>query len=445
MNEPRTPIGIRAEDKNKWERRAPLTPDHVHELVTTGEQRIHVQPSSLRVFPDSAYATAGAQIDDSLDACRVILGVKEIPPARLRPDTVYMYFSHVIKGQAANMPMLQRLMDLGSTLIDYEPITDARGRRLIFFGRHAGYAGMIDTLWALGQRLEWEGFPTPLARIRPAHQYATLEEAMSLIGSVGDEIRQRGFPPGLRPIVIAFTGSGNVSRGAQEIFDRLPWLPIDRVALSGLAEDRDRPHNLVYKCVLEREDRYVGLDGAAYDAAEYARDPARYRSSLDDLLPHITVFVNGIYWEPGQPRLITKEMLRALWAGESQPKLRVIGDITCDPDGSIEMNSQGTDSGDPVYVWDVERDTTSYGVEGRGPVIMAVDNLPCEIPADASSHFGDSLARFVPALSRCDWSVPFDELQLPDEIRRAIIVHRGQLTPGFSYLESPLRDARSTR
>lgn len=433
-------IGIRAEDKNEWERRAPLTPAHVRELVSGG-QKIHVQPSDRRIFRDDEYARAGAQIDTALDSCRVILGVKEVPIEKIRPGTVYVYFSHVIKGQPYNMPMLQHLIDTRCTLIDYEPITDGRGRRLIFFGRHAGYAGMIDTLWALGQRLAHEGFVTPFEVIRPAHQYSSLEEALTHIGRVGDQIRQGAMSAGLRPIVVAFTGSGNVSQGAQEVFDRLPWQHIDAAALRKLDEDRDRPHNLVYKCVLEREDRYVAEDGSPWNRDAYDADPSRFRSSLRELLPHITVFVNGIYWEPGQPRLITKEMVRELWTRESQPKLRVIGDITCDPNGSIEMNVQATEPGNPIYVWDAMEDTIRFGAEGRGPVLMAVDNLPCEISADASSHFGDSLSRFVPPLARCDWSRRFDELQLPDEIRRAVIVHQGSLTPRFKYLAEHLRNA----
>lgn len=435
-------IGIRAEDKNEWERRAPLTPDHVRELVEKNV-RVLVEPSSLRIFPDSEYQSAGAELTSDLAPCSVILGVKEVPLDKLIGGKTYLYFSHVIKGQEYNMPMLERLLELGCTLIDYEPITDSRGHRLIFFGRHAGYAGMIDTLWTLGRRLASEGFATPLAQLRPAHEYASLEEALAHIARIGDEIRHGGMPPGLRPVVVAFTGSGNVSHGAQEVFDRLPWQSISPAELAHLEEDRDRPHNVVYKCVLEREDRYTPLNGGAFDASEYRSNPGAYASAIEPLLPHITVFVNGVYWEPGHPKLISTAMVRALWESESQPKLRVIGDITCDVGGSVEVNVRATDPGDPVYVWDVSSGSALSGVEGRGPVLMAVDNLPCELPADASSHFGDSLARFVPALARCDWSREFAALELPEEIRRAIITHQGALTPGYRYLEVPLRRATS--
>jgi len=408
-----TCIGIRAEDKNRWERRAPLTPDHVAELVHQHAVEVRVQPSARRAFSDLDYERAGATLSLDLEPCDVVLGVKEIPAAKLASGKTYLYFSHVIKGQASSMPMLQRLMEIESTLLDYERITDARGRRLIFFGRHAGYAGMIDTLWALGRRLAWEGFPTPFEEMRLAHQYSTLDEAMRHVATVGNEIRRNGLPAGLRPVVFAFTGSGNVSRGAQEVFDRLPFDDVDAADLVRFSEDRDRARNVVFRTVLDREQR----------------------TRVAPMLPHITVFVNGIYWEPGQPKVITREHLRDLWRDEKQPKLRVIGDITCDVEGSVEATVRTTDPGDPVYVFDPRSGEARAGVAGAGPVVMAVDNLPCELPVEASQHFGDTLLRFVPALARCDWSQPLEALRLPEELRRAILVHRGALTPAYRYLE----------
>ena len=159
-------IGIRREDKNEWERRAPLTPDHVAELVEQRELGISVEPASLRVFPAKDYRAAGARIDETLTDCRVVLGIKEIAIERLEAHKTYLYFSHTTKGQQYNMPMLSRLLELGCTLIDYERVLDERGRRLIFFGRYAGLAGMIDTLWALGRRLTVEGYDSPFARDR---------------------------------------------------------------------------------------------------------------------------------------------------------------------------------------------------------------------------------------------------------------------------------------
>jgi alpha-aminoadipic semialdehyde synthase len=130
--------------------------------------------------------------------------------------------------------------------------------------------------------------------------------------------------------------------------------------------------------------------------------------------------------------------IRGLFAGGAPPRLRVIGDISCDLRGSIEANVRISTPGDPVYVYDVATGEGVSGVEGRGPVILAVDNLPCELPVDASQNFGDALLRFVPALARCDWSRPFESLDLQDEIRRAIVVHRGVLTPRYAALSEHL-------
>jgi alpha-aminoadipic semialdehyde synthase len=214
-------IGIRREDKSDWERRAPLTPEHVRRLAGDGID-IHVQRSAKRAFADDDYAGAGARLGDDLDGCRVVMGVKEIPPDELRSDTTYLFFSHTTKGQPHNMPMLRRLIELGATLIDYENVVDDRGLRLIFFGRHAGYAGMIDGLWALGRRLELEGHTTPFAELRPAHAYADLDEARAAIAAAGERIRDRGLPETLHPLVFGITGTGNVSSGEREILDGLP-------------------------------------------------------------------------------------------------------------------------------------------------------------------------------------------------------------------------------
>jgi alanine dehydrogenase len=434
-------FGLRREDKNAWERRAPLTPDHVAELVADHGLDAHVQPSQRRAFPDKDYAAAGGRLTQDLTGCNVVLGVKEIPRDELQPGSAYVCFSHVIKGQAPNMPTLRRLLELGSTLVDYEPIVDRRDRRLIFFGRHAGYAGVVDSLWALGQRLCWEGLATPFESIRRAHQYADLEEALSHVARVGERIRHAGLPPGLRPIVFALAGSGNVAQGATEVLERLPFQDLEPEELAGLREDRSRPRNVVFKTLLQRRHRVVRARDGGFEAGEYAEHPERYRSGLDAYLRHLSVLVNGAYWEPGLPRLLTREHVRELWQAEEQPKLRVVGDIGCDVGGGVEINVGATDPGDPVYVYDPSTGRATPGVAGRGPVVMAVDNLPCEFPTDASQHFGDSLLRYVPAMARCDWNAPFESLELPEEIRRAVIAHRGQLTPAYRGLQAHLADA----
>ncbi|MCB9377454.1 MAG: hypothetical protein H6511_01645 [Holophagales bacterium] len=431
-------VGIRAEDKNRWERRAPLTPDHVRELVEEQGLSVHVEPSNRRAFLDRDYEDAGAALEGGLEACDVVLGVKEIPIEKLRAGRVYVYFSHVIKGQAYNMPMLARLLELGATLIDYERIVDRKGRRLIFFGRHAGYAGMLDTLWAFGQRFAAEGIESPFERLRLAHQYSGLEEALAHVARIGEEIRRGGLPTGRRPIICGFTGSGNVTQGAMEVFERLPVVDVDPEVLLELGEDRDRPRNVLYRTVFERHHRFRRSADGGFDAAELGAHPERYTSGLAPFLRHLSMLVHGAFWEPPQPRLVTREQLAALWEAEEQPKLRVIGDISCDIDGGIEATVRSTDPGEPVFRYDPVAGAEAEGFGGRGVLVMSVDNLPCELPVEASHHFGDSLVRFVAALARCDWRRPYEALDLPDELRGAVIAHRGALAPPFAHLEESL-------
>ncbi len=426
-------LGIRAEDKNRWERRAPLSPDHVAELQKQHGLTFRVEPSTKRIFTDEGYVEAGAQLGPITDA-KVILGVKEIPLEALAPDKAYLYFSHTHKGQASGRAALARHLELGTTLLDYEAVVDRRHQRKLFFGRYAGYAGMLDTLRALGQRLVLEGLPSPLAKLRPTHEYHDVDEAFQHLTKLGEEIRKTGLPMGLRPVVVAFLGSGNVAKGAQEAFDRLPHEEVAPEDLEHLGESRDEPRNLLYKVVIGRHLRVQRISDGGFDSQELRDHPDLYMSALARYLPRITALVNGTYWQPGEPGLVTHDHLQALWCREAQPRLRVIGDITCDPEGSIEVNTHATEPGTPTYVYDVATRGTQPGVAGGGPVIMAVDNLPCELSRDASEHFGDNLMAYLPALARCDWSLPLVDLALPEELKRAIIVHRGSLAPAFAHL-----------
>jgi saccharopine dehydrogenase (NAD+, L-lysine forming) len=413
-------LGIRREDKNRWERRTPLTPLHVRELVRDFGRRVAVQPSPHRVYADAEFAAAGATLAEDLRGCRVILGVKEVPPDLLIPDRPYLFFSHVIKGQDYNMPLLRRVLDRRCTLIDYETIVDRHGNRLIFFGRHAGYAGMIDGLWTLGRRMLARGVETAFAPVQPAHAYTSLSAAGEfLTETVGRRIREVGVRPELHPLVVGFTGGGNVSEGAQQILGHLPVVEVAPDELPALAGRRNLSRHAVYQVVFRRDDR---------------RDFARH-------LPHLTVLVNGIYWEPGQERLVTRDALAGLWAGGTRPRLEVIADISCDVEGSIEATLRATTPDDPVFVYDVETGRAVDAFDGNGPAIMAVDNLPAEIPRDASDHFGDSLFPFVEGLVSADFGRPFEHLALPAAVLGATVAHHGELTPRYRYLEEALRKA----
>lgn len=429
-------IAIRREDKNKWERRAPLTPAQVAQLVEEHHLNFIVQRSSIRAFSDADYEAAGATVQEDITPAEVVLAIKEIPLEWLAPGRTYLFFSHTIKGQPHNMPLLQRLLELNCQLIDFERVVDQENRRLIFFGEHAGLAGMIDTLSVLGQRLAWEGIDTPLTAIGPTYQYADLPAAQQAVRDVGQRIVEEGLPLKLMPLVIGLAGYGNVSRGAQTILDLLPTRQITPADLLALSEQEDLDRNVIYKVVFTESDTVEPLAAnQPFKLTEFFQHPERYRSKFEVYLPHLTVLVNCIYWDTPYPRLLTKEAARQLYLVDTPPRLRVIGDISCDIEGAIEPTIKATNPDQPSFVWDPATDTAVDGVAGHGPVIMAVDNLPCELPRESSTSFGETLRPFILPLARCDFSADFEACDLPPELKRAVIVYHGRLTPDYKYLK----------
>ena len=434
-------IGLRHEDKSRWERRTPITPDHVRRLKEEHNIHVIVQPSSTRVFADAEYEAAGATVQQDLSECPVIFGLKEMPTSFFEKEKTYLFFSHTIKGQSHNMPMLQRLKDLGCTLLDYEKIVDDKGRRLLFFGRFAGLAGMIDSLWALGQRLHEEGFDTPFETVGQAYHYPNLAEAQRVIAEAGQTIAAQGLPRALGPMVFGFTGYGNVSGGAQEIFDLLPHQKLSPEELEGFIAKGEWDNHLCYKVVYREEHLAAPVDpNAVFELQDYYRHPEKYKSIFEPHLRWLTVMINAIYWDTPYPRLATCDGLRALFENEETPRLRLIGDITCDIDGSVEPTVRATQPDNPAYVYDPIDRTHTDGFQGRGVVILPVDNFPCELPRESSMHFADGLFPFIPEIAKADYSRPLDDLGYSAPIQRSTLVHRGALTPDFTYLKKYLQD-----
>jgi alpha-aminoadipic semialdehyde synthase len=425
-----------------WERRTPLIPDHIQELSQDTGLQFIVQSSDMRAYSDDEYRGVGLPIAANLKECPVIIALKEIPVDVLEKDKAYVFFSHVIKGQAVNMPMLQRALDLGCTVIDYEKITNDKGRRLIAFGNYAGLAGMIDTLWALGDRLAWEGIANPFEFLTQASQYTDLAEAKAAILKVGEAIQSEGLPESITPLTMGIAGYGNVSKGAQEILD---LLPITDVGPSDLLAGHlpDDANNTILKVVFREKDTVLPLvEGKTFELQEFYDHPERYRAAFERYLPHLTTLVNCIYWEPKYPRLITVKAAKTLYA-DGQPKLRVIGDISCDVEGGIEITVKATEPDDPIYVYDPKTGSIRSGVEGSGPVMMVVDILPSELPRESSAYFSNILKGFVPDIATVDYSVDFEALSLPAPLKRAAICHRGELTPDYRYIQTYLDAAQS--
>lgn len=417
-------LGIRKEVKNKWERRVTLTPAAIKELKDNFGIKTLFQLSEKRIFDDQDYIDAGAEAREILDEAEIILAVKEIPIKHILENKIYLFFSHTIKGQPYNMPLLQTLIDKKCTLIDYEPIKDENNRRLVFFGRHAGYAGMVNGFFTLGKRLHALGIKNQFEKIKQAKDYPNLDAAKNIIKELGSEIK---LPERINPLVIGITGYGNVSIGAQKILDLLPVTKIEPNDL--LANELEK--NKIYKVVFKEEDLVEKIGGGKFDLEEYYNEPEKYQSKFEQFLPKINLLVNAIYWEEKYPRLFTKEFT----SKNKLNNLIAIADLSCDINGSIEMTEKATPSDNPVFIYNPKSNTINDGFDGDGIALMTVDNLPAEIPVESSEWFSKSLMPLVPKLFEADYSKSFEELDLSPELKNACVVYRGKLTPNFKYLE----------
>jgi len=431
-------IGIRHEDKYVAERRVALVPKDVKKLKNTHQIQFCVQSSEKRVFSDTAYKEAGAKIQNNLKECPVIIGVKEIPIETFEPEKTYVFFSHVIKGQSYNMPMLKKMIELKCNLIDYEKIEDDLGKRLIFFGKFAGLAGMINTLWSFGERYKQLGIDTPFARLRQSHKYSSLDEACSAISLVGKHIVQHGLPEAISPFIIAFTGYGNVSNGAQEILNLLPVIEIAPDDIIPTAQNKNLPKNVIYKIVFKEQHLAKKKDNTEFDLEEYYANPELFQGNFQQYIPYLNGIVNGMYWDERYPRIVTKDYLSELFS-QSRPKLTVIGDISCDSNGSVECTHKGTEISDPVFVYHPETRSYTMGFKGEGVLVMAVDILPSELPKESSEAFSNALKSFIPAIANADFNLSYEEISLPLPIKKGLILHKGRFTPNYEYISKFLQ------
>lgn len=217
-------------------------------------------------------------------------------------------------------------------------------------------------------------------------------------------------------------------------------MPVKEISTEKLLELKDReklPDNLIFKVVFKEKHISEHIGNEDFDLYDYYRNPANYRSKFEQYIPHLTVLMNCMYWDDRYPRIITKEYLKKLYA-DGNPKLTVIGDITCDAEGSIECTSHGTEIEDPIFVYNPINDTYTMGYDGIGILDMAVDILPSELPRDSSDGFADALSNFVKSIVFADYDLPTADLDLPKSLKKALILHKGKLTPEFEYLEKYL-------
>ncbi|XP_009618021.1 alpha-aminoadipic semialdehyde synthase isoform X1 [Nicotiana tomentosiformis] len=431
-------VGILSEATNKWERRAPLTPSHCARLLHTGVSRIIVQPSTKRVHHDALYEDVGCEISEDLSDCGLILGIKQPKLEMILPDRAYAFFSHTHKAQKENMPLLDKILAERASLFDYELIVGDTGKRLLAFGSFAGRAGMIDFLRGLGLWYLNHGYSTPFLSLGSSYMYSSLAAAKAAVISVGEEIATMGLPAGICPLVFVFTGAGNVSRGAQEIFKLLPHTFVDPRKLSELHETaRDLTQSKhpskrifqVYGCVTTCQDMVERLNPSkSFDKIDYYAHPEQYGPAFHEkIAPYASVIVNCMYWEKRFPRLLTTKQIQDLMRNGCP--LVGICDITCDVGGSIEFINQTSSIDSPFFRYEPSNDSYHFDIEGKGVMCSAVDILPTEFAKEASQHFGDILSHFTGSLAS------FRNLEeLPAHLRRACIAHHGRLTQLYEYI-----------
>lgn len=426
-------VAIRREDKNIWEKRTPLTPNDVSELIKSLGVKVLVQPSKIRIFSDDEYEKVGAIIKEDLSEADIIFGVKEVPSEKILPNKTYVIFAHVIKGQKHNMKMLKRLMDLKCNLIDYEKIVDEQGKRLIFFGKYAGYAGLIETFQAFGRKLLKKGIDNPFTYLQQPYHYTSIEEAKYKLAEIGKIISEKGIDRSYAPLTVGYAGYGNVSRGAQEFFDILPHIEISPDELikdfNKIKNETKRLFKIVFK-----EEHTVKRKEGEFNLNEYFLYPENYESIFHKYIPYLSILLNCIFWTSKHPRLVSREYLKKNF--KDIRKLEVIGDISCDINGAIEITYKATEPDQPCYTYNPMNDSYEDDIQKEGIVVMAIDNLPCEFARESSNEFSSVLKKFIPQILSNHFNKPYSEINLPYPIKTALILHNGELTPNYKYLEN---------
>jgi alanine dehydrogenase len=393
-------IGIIKEGKTPPDHRTPITPEDARSLMQEfPELTIVAQSSEIRRIPDSSYANHGVKIVNSLEGCDVIIGVKEVPLNMLIPDKTYLFFSHTLKAQPYNHDLMLDLLNKHIRLIDHETLIDQSGRRLVGFGRYAGIVGAYNGLLAYGKRTS--GF-----HLKPAHETVGISE-------MNEELQKCQ----LNNSRILITGGGKVAFGAEEI---LKAANIRQVSVDEyLNETFQEP-------IFARADikDYYELDGYQdFDRSHFFVDSSKYKSTFEKFWKRTDILISSHYWDSISDAFFTTEDIV-----KPEFQIKVIADITCDIKGSIPTTIRPSTIAEPIYGVDKETSKEGETYSDKSITIMAVDNLPCEIPMDASIGFSEMISkRIVPSFLNGDKDGVLE--------RGAMTTANGKLTDRFSYLQ----------
>ena len=392
-------VGIVREGKIKSDSRVPLTPKQCRYLLQQNlDLQIFVQPSQKRCFTDEEYHTQGIRLTENLSECDLLLGVKEVPISMLLPNKTYLFFSHTIKKQPYNRELLRSILEQKIRLIDYECLHDESGQRVIAFGRWAGIVGAHNAILTWGRR---EGE----FNLKPMHECHDWAEAQTYY---------QNLP--LSKIKLVVTGEGRVAKGATEVLD---LMKIKRISPQAFLEKNFLEP--VYTQLTVKE-MYRLRGETAFNATHYYQHPEQYESIFEPYTHKANIMLNGIYWDKRIPVFFTKEDMK-----RKDFTLRVIADVTCDlaPDSSIPSTIRASSIATPIYGYDPLSDKETQPFQNHCIDVMAVDNLPNELPRDASEDFGNQLISKV-------WS----QLNQTDSrmIYEATIAVDGELNKPYEYL-----------
>src|SRR5688572_15294394 len=395
-----TKIGLIREGKNPPDKRVPFTPLQTEEI----EQRypsvkVVCQESSFRCFKDDEYGQLDILVAPSVGDCDILMGIKEVPVVDLIADKTYLFFSHTIKKQPYNRKLLQEVLKKKIRLIDYEALKDRNGNRLVAFGRYAGIVGAYNGLWTYGKR--YKAFS-----LRRAFECFDVNDLKLELGKVK-----------LPPIKILLTGAGRVGKGAMETLDSA------RIRKVNIHDFLYRKFDEPVYIQLSSADYHTRKEGGHFNREEFHQYPDRYFSHFTDFTKVTDMLLAGAFWNPKAPVLFTREDMLA-----HDFRIRIIADITCDIKGSIPSTQRASTIPDPIYDYDPTTNSTHPGFQDEKFVsVMAVDNLPCELPRSASEEFGrDLIDRIIKPLLQEDSE---------NVIERATITDNGQLTSHFAYLQ----------
>ncbi|MFN7119355.1 MAG: NAD(P)-dependent oxidoreductase [Saprospiraceae bacterium] len=392
-------IGIIREGKVPPDARVPFSPQQCAYIMQHFPVEMVVQPSEVRCYKDEEYQAAGITLVNDVSDCDILMGIKEVPVNQLIPNKTYCFFSHTIKAQPHNRHLLQAIINKKVKLIDYEVLTNERGQRLIAFGKFAGMVGAHNAIWTYGRRTG----AFSLQRMKDFFDYAEAQQAY----------KQLQLPP----LKIVVTGSGRVGMGAAEVLLDMGIQPVSPEEF--LLHDYHKP---VFTHLSSR-DYMKRKDGGPFIADDFYSHPEKYCSNFESFTKVCNIFINGIYWNPKAPSFFTKEDMC-----KPDFNIKVIADVTCDlaPESSVPSTLKASTIADPVFGYDPLSESEAAPFQEHVIDMMTIDNLPSEMPRDASAYFGEQFIQHIlPELLHAEQS---------DIIKRATVTSNGHLTPLFQYL-----------